>query len=334
MAYTAHADAFAKDNLPPKGEWPDLIFELPELQYPVRLNCAAELLDKMVAGGHGGRTVIRTLIEGKAYSCTYRQLLHRANRIAHVLTEDMGLEPGNRVLLRAPNNPMMAACWFAVTKAGLIVGVGQAAHVEHEIGIQRYSLLEAERLEQQRQARAVDFDQVFDPAAQGVGRELAGVDAMSRFPDLAEQFALARDALGHGKPAIAQGMAPPCFGKALEQGFILGLQKQQFHVHAFLLERRHGVRQLAHRGAAARVHAQGDAFMAGAGERFEQRHHQGDRQIVDAVVAAVFQDIERDALAGAGQTADQYQLHGGRISLACARRRKRCLHCRIAEEIR
>jgi len=120
MAYTAHADTFARDSLPPKSQWPDLMFELPELQYPGRLNCAAELLDKMVAGGHGERTVIRTLIDGKAYSCTYRQLLHRANRIAHVLAEDLGLKPGHRVLLRAPNNPMMAACWFAVMKAGLI----------------------------------------------------------------------------------------------------------------------------------------------------------------------------------------------------------------------
>jgi len=120
MAYTAHVDTFARDHLPPRNLWPELIFELPELQYPKRLNCAAELLDKMVAGGRGERTVIRSLIDGKAYACTYRQLLHRANQIAQVLTEDLGLVPGNRVLLRAPNNPMMAACWFAVVKAGLI----------------------------------------------------------------------------------------------------------------------------------------------------------------------------------------------------------------------
>jgi len=120
MAYTAHMDTFARDHLPPASQWPELLFELPELQYPKRLNCAAELLDKMVAAGHGERDVIHTLIGGRAYSCTYRQLLHRANQIAHVLTEDLGLKPGNRVLLRAPNNPMMAACWFAVVKAGLI----------------------------------------------------------------------------------------------------------------------------------------------------------------------------------------------------------------------
>ena len=120
MAYTAHVDTFARDNLPPKELWPELVFTLPELDYPQRLNCAAELLDNMVADGCGERGVIHALIDGKAYSCTYRQLLHRANKIAHVLTEDLGLRPGNRVLLRAPNNPMMAACWFAVVKAGLI----------------------------------------------------------------------------------------------------------------------------------------------------------------------------------------------------------------------
>jgi len=120
VAYTAHVDTFARDNLPPKDQSPDFIFELPELKYPARLNCAAELLDKIVASGHADRTVLRTLIGGTKYSCTYRQLLVRANQIAHVLVHDLKLVPGNRVLLRGPNNPMMAACWFGVIKAGCI----------------------------------------------------------------------------------------------------------------------------------------------------------------------------------------------------------------------
>ena len=120
MKHTAHVDTFVRDNLPPKSRWPQLVFELPELRYPKRLNCAAELLDKMVADGLGARAVIRTLIDGKSYVCTYSQLLHRANQIAQVLTEDLKLKPGNRVLLRAPNNPMMAACLLAVMKAGLV----------------------------------------------------------------------------------------------------------------------------------------------------------------------------------------------------------------------
>ena len=120
MAYTAHVDTFARDNLPPPDELPEVFFELPELMYPARMNCAAELLDKMVAAGHGDRPAIHTLIDGRKYSCTYRQLLVRANQIARVLVRDLKLVPGNRVLLRGPNNPMMAACWFGVIKAGCI----------------------------------------------------------------------------------------------------------------------------------------------------------------------------------------------------------------------
>ena len=116
VATTAHIDTFARDHLPPREQWPELIFELPELNYPARLNCAAELLDGMVAAGHGERIALRTS-DGV---CTYRQLLVRANRIAHVLRRELQLAPGNRVLLRGPNNPMLAACWFAVLKAGCI----------------------------------------------------------------------------------------------------------------------------------------------------------------------------------------------------------------------
>jgi 2-aminobenzoate-CoA ligase len=115
MTSTVHVDTFARDNLPPREEWPDLIFELPELQYPERINCATELLDGAVARGWGERIAIRA---PGGFVWTYAQLKATANRIAHVLVGDLGLVPGNRVLLRAPNNPMMAACWLAVVKAG------------------------------------------------------------------------------------------------------------------------------------------------------------------------------------------------------------------------
>jgi 2-aminobenzoate-CoA ligase len=114
MKYSAHQDRFARDNLPPHSEWPELLFELPELQYPGRLNCATELLDKPVTRGHGHRIALRSP-DGE---CTYTQLFTQANRLANVLVRDLGLKPGNRVLLRGPNNPIMAACWFAVMKAG------------------------------------------------------------------------------------------------------------------------------------------------------------------------------------------------------------------------
>src|SRR5436305_1583124 len=117
-AQTAHVDTFCRDSLPPPELMPDLRFDaLPELAYPPRLNCSVELLDRIVEQGGGERTVFH--FPGGRW--TYRQLLETANRIAHVLVEDLGVVPGHRVLLRAPNNPMLAACWFAVLKAGGVV---------------------------------------------------------------------------------------------------------------------------------------------------------------------------------------------------------------------
>ncbi len=115
MSYTSHVDTFARDHLPPRELWPEFIFELPELVYPDRMNCATELLDRAVDRGWGPRTAI-VAADGKRW--TYAELLARANRIAHVLVADLGLVPGNRVLLRGTNHPMLAACWFAVIKTG------------------------------------------------------------------------------------------------------------------------------------------------------------------------------------------------------------------------
>ena len=117
MPYSAHIDTFTRDNLPPPEQQPEFLFDLPELQFPERLNCAWPLLDTHVAEGRGARLCIQA---PGGLRWTYADLQERANRIANVLVKDMGLVPGNRVLLRAPNNPMMAACWFAVMKAGAV----------------------------------------------------------------------------------------------------------------------------------------------------------------------------------------------------------------------
>jgi 2-aminobenzoate-CoA ligase len=117
MAASAHVDTFARDNLPPRADWPDLTFDLPELKYPDRLNCVTELLDRWIVSGHGEEPCLISPVE----TLSYRQLAERVNRIANVLVRDLGLAPGNRVLLRAPNNPMMVAAYFAVMKAGGVV---------------------------------------------------------------------------------------------------------------------------------------------------------------------------------------------------------------------
>jgi len=108
-------DTFAKDRLPPRDLWPRLHFDLPELRYPDRLNCASALLDDAIAEGHGEAPAILT----DAGAISYRELLARANRIANVLAAS-GVEPGNRVLLRGSNGPELYAAWLAVIKAGAI----------------------------------------------------------------------------------------------------------------------------------------------------------------------------------------------------------------------
>lgn len=116
LSPSAHTDHFARDHLPPLDQWPELRFDLPELQYPERLNCVAELLDAAVARGAGERVAVR----GESLVWTYAQLQEQVDRIAHVLRGPMALEAGNRVLLRGANNPMMAACVLAVLKAGCV----------------------------------------------------------------------------------------------------------------------------------------------------------------------------------------------------------------------
>ncbi len=111
---SAHVDTFARDNLPPVELQPEFLFTLPSLQFPQQLNCANALLDRHITEGRGERICLRAA--GVTWS--YAELQGQANRIANVLVQQMGLVPGNRVLLRAPNNPMMVAAWFGVIKAG------------------------------------------------------------------------------------------------------------------------------------------------------------------------------------------------------------------------
>jgi 2-aminobenzoate-CoA ligase len=116
---TAHADTFARDNLPPASQWPEFRFDLPELQFPSQLNCAAYLLDRALAQGWGGRLCVQGRApDGRAIRWSYAELQAQAQRIAQVLVQDMGLQSGNRVLLRGGNSPMLAACWFGVVLAG------------------------------------------------------------------------------------------------------------------------------------------------------------------------------------------------------------------------
>ncbi|CAM3512310.1 AMP-binding protein [Stackebrandtia soli] len=117
LSPSAHLDTFTRDHLPPPESWPVLAFDLPELHYPSRLNCADALLDRTIERHGADRPCLIT----PSTQWTYGRLAAEADALAHVLTEDYGIVPGNRVLLRGPNNPMMVACWFAVVKVGAVV---------------------------------------------------------------------------------------------------------------------------------------------------------------------------------------------------------------------
>lgn len=114
---SAHVDTFCRDNLPAEEDRPELLFDLANLRYPLRLNCAAELLDEVVDRVGAGRTC---LLAPGSEPWTYGDLRGVSNQIARVLVEDHGIVPGNRVLLRGPNNPWLVACWFGVLKAGAV----------------------------------------------------------------------------------------------------------------------------------------------------------------------------------------------------------------------
>ena len=124
LSPSAHVDSFTRDHLPPEREWPTIEFTTPELHYPERLNAGTELIDVPAATFGADRPALRAP-SGETW--TYGELRTRANQVAQVLTEDLGLVPGQRVMLRSPNNPWTVAAWLGVLKAGGVVVTTMAA---------------------------------------------------------------------------------------------------------------------------------------------------------------------------------------------------------------
>lgn len=121
---SAHRDTFTRDHLPPADLWPTIEFTTPDLRYPERLNAATELIDVPASTFGAERPALRTP-GGETW--TYGELRTRAAQVAQVLTEDLGLLPGQRVMLRSPNNPWTVAAWLGVLKAGGVVVTTMAA---------------------------------------------------------------------------------------------------------------------------------------------------------------------------------------------------------------
>jgi 2-aminobenzoate-CoA ligase len=115
-AYSAQTDRFVHDRLPPRDQWPELRYDLPELRIPDQANLVAELLDGAAARGWAERPMLRS----PTRTLSYAQAAAEVNRMAHVLVNEQRLQPGNRVLLRGGNSVALALAWLAVVKAGLI----------------------------------------------------------------------------------------------------------------------------------------------------------------------------------------------------------------------
>ncbi len=107
-------DTFARENLPAIELWPEIDLTHSAYHYPDRFNCVTRFLDQWIERGEGHRTALVTPSDRWTYDNLYQQV----NRIAHVLVEDYALAPGNRVLLRSANNPMMLAAYLAVIRVG------------------------------------------------------------------------------------------------------------------------------------------------------------------------------------------------------------------------
>lgn len=184
LAASAHTDDFCRRNLPQRESWPELIFTLPELNYPERLNAAVELLDRVAATQGEERIALRGQ-HGSIWS--YGQLRDTSNQIARALTEHYGIVPGNRVLLRGPNNPWLVACWFGVLKAGAVAvttmpmlrtreleAICEVAEIDFALSDYRY----LEEIEQVPVSglRVVSFGDD-DPSLAGLGAAIAGLPA-------------------------------------------------------------------------------------------------------------------------------------------------------------
>ncbi|MDO9260031.1 MAG: AMP-binding protein [Polaromonas sp.] len=113
---SVQTDRFVHDRLPPPDQWPQMRYELPELQIPAQANLVDVLFERADKRGLSDRPFLRS----DKIILSYADAHERVKHIAQVLTEDLQLVPGNRVLLRGGNTIGMALAWLGVVKAGLV----------------------------------------------------------------------------------------------------------------------------------------------------------------------------------------------------------------------
>ena len=207
---SAQIDRFVHDRLPPREQWPQLRYDLPELQLPAQLNLVEELLDKAPGHGWGERPCLRS----SRITLSYAEVRRDVDRICRVLVEDLRLVPGNRVLLRGGNSIGMAVAWLAVVKAGLIavatMPLLRARELQDIIEKARPTValcdaslldeLETARLEQPVLGEVVPFNAPDDPASL-TARAASKPDDFAACPTSADDVAMMAFTSGTtGKP--------------------------------------------------------------------------------------------------------------------------------------
>jgi 2-aminobenzoate-CoA ligase len=212
---SAQTDRFVHDRLPPADQMPRLVLEAPELQFPAQLNLVEELLDKAPAKGWGERAMLRS----SRLTLTYAQSRERVDAIVRMLTQDLGLVPGNRVLLRGGNSIGLALAWLAVVKAGLIAVPTMPLLRARELGdiidkaqpvvalceVKLLEELDLARLERPVLRTVVAFNAAGDPAGQpAAGAGPAHAAPVAACPTSAEDIGvLAFTSATTGKPKAA-----------------------------------------------------------------------------------------------------------------------------------
>src|SRR5262249_42853727 len=215
---------------------------------------------------------------------------------------------------------------------GVVVRIGEAANVEDEVGVERHALLVAEGLEQEHHRLGPDVEKVLDPVAQRVREQVGRVQALADLAYRGEDLALARQALLESARSGRERVAPARFGEAAYQRVVLGIEEKQAQIHSLGLQRGDVSGDPLERVPGAGVDAHRDPLVAGAAQQLRRLLEQLAREVVDAVVAAVLERIEGDALAGARQPADEDQLHSDTLPQSFFLISARCLSMNSAVE--
>ena len=194
-----------------------------------------------------------------------------------------------------------------------VVRVGQDAHVEHVVGVQRNAMLERERLEHQRQAARAGLHQLAHPGTQLGGPQQAGVDDGGDLAQLGKDFALELDRVEQRAVVVLrtaglvrQRMGAARLGEAPHQRVAARVEEHGANRHAFAAQLLHQRQQVRQGSGAARVDGDRDAALRALLFQPQEFAQQLGWQVVDTEEPGVFERVQRHRFSGAGDARHQH----------------------------